>query len=216
MTPHLAHLLCCVYDDLLAPAHRDDLHKSTITEASAAAQFIRSVPVTMIPRVLGFDLPGIQSALLFPYRSAAGGFMAHARLKIFPALTDRGGYAIKYLQPKGSTPRLYFVASCLGEVLEGGDPLWICEGEKKAICLAQLGRPAVGIAGVECWHTKGSRELLADFDAIRLDGRVIELLPDNDYHHNPNVRRAIIRLGEALAARGARPRVVLLPRELPR
>lgn len=215
MTPWLAHLLSRVYDGALAPEHIADLRKSTLTDETIAAQFIRSVPPAMIGRLLGFDPPGVTSALLFPFRSPAGGFMDHVRIKLFPPLTDATGHAVKYLQPKGSRPRLYFVASCLERVLRSDEPLWITEGEKKACCVAQLGYPVVGIVGVQGWHAKGSCLLLPDFDAIPLRGRVIELLPDSDYQTNPDVERAIRSLGYALAARGAQPGVRLLPRELP-
>jgi hypothetical protein len=137
------------------------------------------------------------------------------RVKVFPPLVDAKGHSVKYLQPRRSGVRLYFVGSCLERVLRSDEPLWITEGEKKACCLAQLGYPAVGIVGVQGWHAKGSCLLLHDFDAIPLAGRVIELLPDSDYQTNPDVERAIRSLGHALAARGARPGVRLLPRELP-
>jgi hypothetical protein len=212
----LEYLLSRVFDGTLAPDHLADLRKSTLADETIRAQYLRSVPPGLIVRLLGFDVPGIQSALLFPFRAPAGGFMDHARVKLFPPLTERAGHAVKYLQPKGSTPRLYFVAACLREVLEGERPLWIVEGEKKALAVAQLGLPAVGICGVEGWHARGSSALLADFDGIRLRERIVEVVPDGDYQDNPNVRRAITRLGEALAARGARPRAVILPRELPR
>jgi len=216
MNLFLEHLLSRAFDGALAAEHAADLRKSGLTDATIAAQFIRSVPPSMIARLLGFDLPGIRSALLFPFRSPAGGFMDHVRVKIFPTLTDADGHSVKYLQRKGSSPRLYFVAACLPEVLEGDAPLWIIEGEKKALAVAQLELPAVGFCGVEGWHVRGERRLLADFDAIRLRGRIIELLPDADYRTNPNVKRAVQRLGAELVARGARPRVVLLPSELPR
>ncbi|HTK91393.1 MAG TPA: DUF3854 domain-containing protein [Verrucomicrobiae bacterium] len=181
-----------------------------------AAQYIRSVPPAMIPRLLGFDPPGVVSALLFPFRSPHGGFLGLARVKIFPPLTDAEGHSVKYLQPKGSVPRLYFVASCLRDALESEMPLWLVEGEKKSLAVAQRGLPAIGFCGVEGWHVGGERQLLADFDAIRLRDRIVELLPDGDYQSNVNVHRAIQRFGAALAMRGARPRVVLLPSELPR
>jgi hypothetical protein len=170
----------------------------------------------MIGRLLGFDVPGIQSAMLFPFRAPTGGFADLVRVKIFPALTDAEGHTVKYLQPKGSAPRLYFVARCLHQVLERDAPLWLVEGEKKALAVAQLGLPAVGFAGVEGWHRRGELRLLPDFDAIRLRDRVIEVLPDADVETNPNVRRGMHSLGDALAVRGARPRLVHLPRELPR
>jgi putative DNA primase/helicase len=215
VNPWLAHLLSRAYDGALAPEHLVDLRKSTLTDETIRAQFIRSVPPSMIPRLLGFELPGIQSALLFPFRSPAGGFIDHVRLKVFPPVTDGDGHTIKYLQPKGSAPRLYIVAGCLERVLRDDEPLWITEGEKKALAVAQLGYPVIGIVGVQGWHAKGSCLLLPDFDRIRLRGRVIELLPDSDYQTNPDVERAIRSLGYALAARGAQPGVRLLPRELP-
>jgi len=216
VNPHLEFLLSAVFDGALAPAHREDLEQSGLTKEMIQAQFLRSVPPAMIGPLLGYDIPAIRSALLFPFRSPAGGFMDHIRVKIFPALTDADGHAIKYLQPKGSTPRLYFISSCLRDMLEGDEPLWLVEGEKKAINVAQRGFPTVGFCGVEGWHAKGERRLIEDFNAIRLHDRIIEVLPDGDYKTNPNVARAIQRLGTALTARGARPRVVLLPSESPR
>jgi hypothetical protein len=141
--------------------------------------------------------------------------MDHVRVKVFPTLTDADGHSIKYLQPKGTAPRLYFVASCLERVVHSDEPLWITKGEKKACCVAQLGYPVVGLVGVQGWHAKGSCLLLPDFDALRLRGRTVELLPDSDYQTNPDVERAIRSLAHALAPRGAQPGVRLLPRELP-
>jgi hypothetical protein len=213
---HLELLVSRVYDGALAPEHLADLRKSGLTDETIAEQYIRSVPPGMIPRLLGFDISSVRSAMLLPFRSPAGGFMDHVRVKIFPPLTDAEGHSIKYLQPKGSLPRLYFVAACLRDALEGETPLWLVEGEKKALAVAQRGLPAVGVCGVEGWHAGGERRLSRDFDAIRLRDRIVELLPDGDYQTNPNVKRAIQRFGAALAMRGARPRVVLLPSELPR
>jgi hypothetical protein len=216
MNPHLELLLSRAYDGALAPEHRADLAKSGLTAATIQAQYIRSVPPGLIGRLLGFEAPGVRSALLFPFRSPAGGFMDHVRVKLFPPLQDAAGHATKYLQPKDRPPRIYFVASCLSDVLTGDRPLWMVEGEKKAAAVAQLGLPAIGFCGVEGWHVKGERRLLPDFSAIPLNDRVVELVPDGDYQTNPDVKRAIQRLGAALAVWGARPRVVLLPTELPR
>lgn len=208
-------LLSRLYDGALAPEHLRDLRKSNLTDETIAQNFIRSVPPSMIPKLLRFDRPGIRSALLFPFRSPAGGFMDHVRIKIFPPLADAEGHKVKYLQPRGAPPRLYFVGACLGQVLHGEEPLWCVEGEKKALAVAQLGLPAVGIAGVEGWHRRGELRLLPDFDLVRLSDRIVEVLPDGDVETNPAVRRAVERLGDALAARGARPRLVHLALETP-
>jgi hypothetical protein len=235
MNPNLGFLLSTVYDGALAPAHRDDLEESGLGKEMIQGQFLRSVPPQLIGPLLGYDIPAIRSALLFPFRSPAGGFMDYVRMKIFPTLVkvsregttrwipaseqtpeDLKHETVKYLQPKGSVPRLYFIAACLRDVVDGDEPLWLVEGEKKSLAVAQLGLPAVGFCGVEGWHRQGTTALLSDFDSLRLRNRIIELVPDGDYQTNPDVKRAIQRFGGALLARGARPRVVLLPSALPR
>jgi len=216
MNPHLAMLVSKIYDGALAPVHRQDLYTSTLTDETIAEQFIRSVPPAMIPKLLGASWEQVQSALLFPFRSPSGGFMSHVRVKIFPTLTDADGHTVKYLQPPRTGPRLYFVARCLAEVCEGMAPLWVVEGEKKSLAVAQLGYPTVGICGVEGWHVGGSRNLLDDFSAIKLAGRTVNVIPDGDYKTNPNVYRAMHRFGTALRLHGADPFVVLLPSELAR
>ena len=209
-----ALLLSKGYDGDLAPEHHADLRRSGLSQETIAAHYIRSVPPHMIERLLGFGVAGIRSALLFPYRAPAGGFAPLVRMKPFPPLVKDDGQQIKYLQPKQSAPRLYFCLPVLRGVLSGPAPLWLVEGEKKALAVAQRGLPAVGFAGIEAWHTGGSRDLLADFDAIPLAGRVVELVPDGDWQTNPNVERGVIRLAQALRARGARPRLVVLPTPL--
>lgn len=217
MNPTLAFLLGRVYDGALAPEHRADLEHSGLAPETIAAHYFRSVPPGMPVRLLGFDVPRARSMMLLPFRAPGGGFMDFVRVKLFPALTDAEGHTTKYLQPRGSAPRLYFPAPTLRDGLD--DPtraLWCCEGEKKSVAVAQAGYCAVGFLGAEGWHTKGSTALLPDFDALAIKGRVVELLPDGDYQTNPHVKRAMHRFAAALAARGARPRVRLLPSELPR
>jgi uncharacterized protein DUF3854 len=129
---------------------------------------------------------------------------------VFPTLTTERG-TLKYLQPRGSGVRLFFPLATLDAVLDGDVPVWCVEGEKKALTLAQLGLAAIGMAGIEGWHTAGAHTLLSDFGAIPLSGRVVELVPDGDVQTNPNVERGAWRFAEALEARGARVRIVMLP-----
>jgi len=207
----LAFLLSAVYSGSLAPEHLADLRKSGLTDKIISLQRIRSVPPHMISRLLGFDVPAVRSAMLLPFPNPQGGWTNHVRVKVFPALTNRKRHTIKYLQPRGSAPRLYFVVSCLDAVLEGPTRLRIVEGEKKALAVAQLGLPAVGVCGVEGWHLGGSCELLPDFNSIALSARVVELVPDGDYQTNSAVHRAVDRFAEALRTRNAQPYVVMLP-----
>jgi len=211
VSPFLSFLLSDAFPGAFHPNHLVDLRKSGLTDETLRRQRIRSIPPAMIGRLLGFDLPSIRSAVLIPFPDPAGGFMDHIRVKIFPPANDREGHSIKYLQPKHSGVRLFFPLATLGRVLGGSSPVWLVEGEKKALAVAQLGLPAVGFSGIEGWHAGGSRQLLADFEVLHLQNRVVELAIDGDVDTNPNIQRAARRLADALRARRARPRLVVLP-----
>jgi hypothetical protein len=214
MNPFLLEfLLSAVYGaGDLAPAHRADLDKSGITEASRISQGIRSVFPWDFHRLLGFQVPAaVQSLMLIPYPDPDGAYFDAFQVKLFPALEDRDGHKTKYLQPRGSGPRLYFVRSVLPLVMDSRAPLYLIEGAKKAITAGQLGLAAVGFSGIQGWHVRGSRDLLADFDRIPLDGRVVELVPDGDAATNPDVARGAAAFGQALSERRADVCLVVLP-----
>jgi hypothetical protein len=231
VNPHLDFLLSAVYDRAdLHPAHLADLRKSGITDETIRAQRIRSVPPSMIDALLGFPTPGVLSAYLMPFCDPRGGWMEHVKLKTFSddrAGDVRGdhaeehrerwrynGGARKYLVRRRSAPRLYFPVSTMQRALEGDEALWLVEGMKKSLAVAQLGLPAVGLESAWGWHAAGSRELLPDFDLIAMNGRVVELVPDSDVQTNPMIKRSMIQLSGALRAAGARPRLVRLPKEI--
>ncbi len=206
-------LLSPLYPGDLAPEHLRDLRKSGLTDETIQAHKIRSVPPSMIGQLLEFDIPAIRSAMLIPFADPAGGFMDHVRLKIFPPLTSKDGQTVKYLQPRGSGVRLFFPLPALPEL--GSDKsLWLVEGEKKALAVAQLGLPAVGFCGIEGWHVAGSQQLINDFDYIRLKDRVVELVPDGDVATNQNVAHGARGLAGALRSREACVRLVVLPRRI--
>jgi Domain of unknown function (DUF3854) len=212
---HLDFLLSCLYDaDPLAPGHWADLRKSGIADETIAAQKIRTVaPPYLIERLLGFSTPKVMSAYIIPFPSPAEGFMDHVRMKVFPTIETKSG-TIKYLQPKRSGVRLFFPLATLDRALHGREPLWMMEGEKKALAVAQLGLPAVGFCGIEGWHVAGSQDLVPDFNDIDLRGRIVELVPDGDWQTNPNVKRGAERFAVALSRCGAKPRLVALPVEI--
>jgi hypothetical protein len=219
---HLELLLSPLYTGAFHPLHLADLKKYPLSDATIQLQGLRSVPPNMITQLLGFDMPGITSAMLFPFADPAGGWMDHVRMKIFPSLTretGRGGKkkteTIKYLQPKASGVRLYVPLATMRGVFDSLEELWVYEGEKKSLLMAQrYHRPTIGLCGVEGWHAGGSDELLADFDRIPLKGRVVKVVPDGDVEDNVNVSRAVWRFGAALEQRRALPHLVHLPQHL--
>ncbi len=201
-------LLLSKFYGALAPEHLTDLRKSGLTDETIRAQKFRSVPPSIIPQLLGFNPRRIRSAYVLPFPDPMGGWLPHVRLRVFPPDTAR------YLGPRGGAPRLFFPLATLEAVTTSEAALWVVEGAKKSLAVAQLGLPAVGFEGIDCWHHRGSLELLPDFDAFPLRGRVVELTPDGDVRTNQNVERGALRLAEALEARGARVRLVVLPAEL--
>jgi hypothetical protein len=222
MNPNLSFLMGPIYSGALHPLHLADLRKSALSDETIQQQGLRSVPPNMIGQLLGFDMPGVTSAMLIPFPDPAGGWMNHTRMKIFPSLTRETGRGdkkktetIKYLQPKASGVRLYFPLATMRAACESMETLYVCEGEKKGLRVAQRdGVPVVALCGVEGWHAGGSDALLADFDHIHLKGRVVKVVPDGDVEDNPNVARAVWRFGAALDARGALPELVHLPQHL--
>jgi hypothetical protein len=158
LNPHLELLLSSVYAGALAPEHHADLAKSGLTEDTIHRHRLMSVPPSMIGPLLGFDMPGIRSAMLIPFPDPAGGWwMDYVRVKVFPSLTDPAGHTVKYLQRKGAPPCVFFPLLTLDQVVASHQPLLIAEGEKKSLAVAQLGRAVIGIQGVEGWHISGSR-----------------------------------------------------------
>jgi hypothetical protein len=213
MNPTLSLLLSAVYDPHRCdhPGHLDDLRRSGLTDATIAQQRITDVPPDLIDPLLGFPTPGVISAYLIPFADPRGGWMDHVRVKVFPSVTTKGG-TIKYLQRKKSGVRIFFPVATLDAVLRSADPLYIVEGEKKCLAVAQQDLPCIGICGIEGWHRGGESALHPDLDDCGLGGRIVNLIPDADMDTNPAVRSAVQHLVRALQARDvAEVRRVRLP-----
>jgi Domain of unknown function (DUF3854) len=203
MNPTLALLLSDLYDGALAPAHRADLEQRGLTAETIRQQRIMSVPPDLIDRLLGFPTPKVVSAYLIPFPDPRGGWMDHVRLRVFPPVIDAHGHPVKYLQPKRSGVRCYFPLAALAAVRHSPDPLYLVEGEKNALAVAQAGDAAIGLCGIEGWHVNRSAALHPDLDDVGFDGRVVHVLPDADHPPPPAVAHILRGLAEACTARGA-------------
>src|SRR5262249_26285487 len=110
------------------------------------------------------------------------------------------------LQPKGTPQRAYFPAGCLDKLGDGQSAIFITEGEKKALALAQLGLAAVGIGGICMGFNKGTADLIDDLAAIPWTDRVVYIV--FDYEPKPrtkaDVERARRKLAGALRKVGAK------------
>jgi hypothetical protein len=94
------------------------------------------------------------------------------------------------------------------------EPLWITEGVRKADSAVSHGLTCIDLLGVWNWRGSnrfGGKTVLADWEAIALNGRQVILAFDSDALTKVGVRRALIRLQGLIETRGATVRVVRYP-----
>lgn len=192
----------------LHPLHLDDLKRSGLSDETILMAGIQSVPPAEIKKLLGFEPDGLSSAYIIPY---SDGFF---RIRCF---YDEGINGAKYLQRKNSGNRLYIPSTLDGGILKSSDiPLYITEGEKKALKAVQEGLPCIAVAGLWGW-ANGKGELIDDFNMIEWKGRTIFIVPDNDWTkpnkhgYKKNLTQAVQRLALKLIERGAEVYLVELP-----
>ena len=121
---------------------------------------------------------------------------------------------LKYELPRGTTARLDVPPRCREAIKNPAIDLWLTEGLKKGDVLAQNDLCTVVLLGV--WNFKSKNEfggnvLLADFDYIALNGRIVNIVFDSDVMTKPEVRSALERLTEHLQRKGATVNAVYLP-----
>ncbi len=203
MNPIQADKLINLHPDHLQDPQKSGLSHETINEAG-----IYSVPPCDTNKKLGANYTGIESLLAFPYPGCDG----FERYKVFPIRPKR-----KYLQPRNSKNHLYIPQKIWTVLQDVSTGLYVTEGEKKTLKAVQEGLFCIGVSGWWNWKNKGSDELISDFDLIRLDGRKIILIPDNDWQslnnhgYGKNIKQAIYRLSKKLIRRRARVFIKELP-----
>jgi hypothetical protein len=189
------------------PEHKRDLQASGIDLEFAAKSGVRSytskesIDDLMAKCGWSFNHP-VKSIMLFSYPGTD-----HWRIKVFPPIQKKKGDIAKYLQAKGSPNRLYFPP---GVDPQADIPIWITEGEKKALKLTQEGFPCIGLGGVWSWRSggKGYRpgcgRVIPDLDKVNWLDREVTIVFDSDAWSNMNVAKAEMTLAKELQSRGAR------------
>jgi len=188
----------------LAQIHLQDLRKSGLSDETVLKAEIKSVPPDIFKKKLGFD-SGITSVYELPYDKS------FSRFKAF--LNDG---RTQYLQIKETGNRLYIPADVKPALSDPSIPLFITEGEKKALKACQEGLFCIGLSGLWNW-SNGTKELIPDFDLIACKDRHIYITPDNDWlkpnkhGYRKNLRNAVYELAEKLREREAKVFIVELP-----
>ena len=109
---------------------------------------------------------------------------------------NRDGKKLKYASPKGHPSRLDVHPRNRDKIADPTVGLWITEGIKKGDSLTSRGICAVSITGVFNWRSQLGT--LGDWEDVPLKGRDVTVCFDSDARANPNVLRAMIRLGRWL------------------
>ncbi|TLD40879.1 MAG: hypothetical protein JETT_2871 [Candidatus Jettenia ecosi] len=198
------------------PEHLLDLRKSDLTDEAIHEAVIKSLRLQDIDREIGFQTYAT-SAYKIPYPETD-----YTRNKMFYAETDKinpktSEERPKYLARKNSGNRLYIPHKVRQMIRDLSIPLYITEGEKKALKATQEGFSCVAIAGLWNWPD-GSKELIEDFNLIPLDGRTVYIIPDGNWlepntkGERKNLKQAIYELSYRLIDMGAKVCWVELPK----
>ena len=192
---------------MLASGHVDELRRSGLSDDTIARAGLYSATEPGVRDLLGF---GAGSGLVFPYPELNGSG-PYARVKLDATPPD----GKRYRSPKGRPNRLYIPPLLDPAVLaDARTPLWITEGEKKALKAVQEGLPCVGVPGVWSWRTRDARDRgvpIADLEHVVWRGRTVFVVYDSDLVTKPQVRLAEYALARELQRRGATVKAIRLP-----
>jgi hypothetical protein len=194
----------------LHPRHVTDLKASGLSDETIQLCGLYSASDDQVKAILGFNAgPG----LAIPYRSLNGknGF---TRIKPNVPFLDRYGKPSKYLTPKGAGNRLYIPPLIPAEqVRDCKTPLFITEGEKKAIKACQEGLCCIAVPGVWSWKQRNGNHSvpIPDLDLIDWKYRTVYLVFDSDLRAKREVASALYELNKELERRGAHVRKIDLP-----
>lgn len=126
------------------------------------------------------------------------------------------GKTAKYLTPSGMEPDAITLALSRHEVdkkywvdvhADLSIPIVFTEGVKKAGSGLTIGVPTIAFSGVWNWGKDGKLAPITD-EWVQA-GRVILIAFDSDYVDKPSCRKAILKLAELIAAKGAIPLIVV-------
>jgi len=200
----------------VSAADLDELRRSTLTDQTILANAIYTeTDPNMIARLLKRDSRWRYTAgksvcegggIVYRNRDLAGTLNCYARIKPRTPRKNEQGEPIKYEAPVAEGNRAYYPAASLEKLRDGTSPVYVTEGEKKALALSQLGVPAVSIPGVYSWKIKDTEELIPDLAAIPWSGRPVYIVFDRDpkWKTRQYVDGARRRLARALRAAGAK------------
>ena len=192
----------------------EDLARSGLTKNEASKLKLKALKRAQTKKEVSLELESYK----IPYFNIDGKMNGFYRIKLLESKKGFGGSekkkAIRYTQPKGSDPRLYFPPLTDWKTV-AKDPtikIVITEGEKKAAKACSEGIPTIGLGGVWTFRSKKNMQpLIPDFDLIDWRGRETELIFDSDLKTNSQVSSALLCLAKELSMRGSSVSMGFLP-----
>lgn len=232
---------------MLSQKSLQSLRGSGLTDATIAAARIEDGASNPLIKEL-LESFHAKAGYYIPYPTLKGAFgeKPHYRIRVLERDDGEPVGQAKYLQGKKAPnhlyvpPRVLLPSEFAGWELDSDVPLFITEGEKKALAGAQGGLPIVGVGGVYSWRTNvyklprtavkledtpSSKLVTLDAEKARLieshvveelndikwQNREVYLVFDSDAADKPQVQLACVDFALWLLERGALPRQVLLP-----
>lgn len=201
-------------ESAIDPAVTRERGYETITRPSRADDGIRE-------RLRRLRIPGWATSedryfpgVLIPLWGPTGAKVSYQWKPRVP-VPNRDGKKMKYASQQGRAsvldvhPRWTLADGVIPPIRDVTIPLWITEGIKKADSLTSRGCVTVALNGVYNWRS--THGTLGDWEDIPLKGRKITVAFDADALGNPNVLRAMTRLGRWLKSKGAAQVLYLIP-----
>lgn len=199
----------------LAENHLANLRASLISDAVIASREYRTVTTPDELKAFGFSKVQQQlvPAMLIPVWDVHGGKVLHHIRPDFPRANAKGKLA-KYEFTAGCHMDIDVPPLARSKIGDPNVPLWITEGSKKADSAVSIGLCCVSVIGVWNWrgtNAAGGKTVLAAWESVALNERLVYLAFDSDAMYKKEVYQALIRFKEFLKSRGARVRIVYLP-----
>jgi P4 family phage/plasmid primase-like protien len=146
--------------------------------------------------------------LLIPIWGPNGARVSYQWKPRIPA-SGKNGKKVKYPSPRGQASRLDVHPRHASLIVDPTIEVWLTEGVKKADSLTSRGICTIALNGVFGW--RGQLGTLGDWEDVPLRGRVVTICYDSDARTNPNVLRAMRRLGSWLRSKGVERVYYLIP-----
>lgn len=227
----------------LSPETLEDLRRSGLSPSTIAASLITD-ETSDTETALRLDKYHVRGFVL-PYFGLDRQPLKFYRIKV---LASTNGKTPKYMQPKAAGNHLYLPPGLVDidpEWAKNTDlPLFITEGEKKALAAIQAGLPTIAVGGVFSWRThihtlergvvrvedkpsarvihlddRGEKayrtEVASELESIEWSHREVFLIFDSDAETNDEVQRAAFEFANWLDERGASTKQISLADRVP-